>query len=461
MALAAPEALGLNGPRTYLILAQNEDEIRPTGGFISGAGRVTFDTGKITGLVFTDNNIDDLSLPFPDAPEPILRYMGSGGRMELWFFRDSNLSPDFPTSARQAADFYTYSQKIPLHGVVAVDQQFVKLLIGALGPIDVALNGSQATVVTGDNVIDIMREAWNPPQGQATTEWIVNRKGFVGKLAATIKARVENEPGSIAWLAAGQVLLRALEERHLLIYVEQPDLAVSLAQQGWDGAIRAAEGDYVMVVDANLGYNKSNAQVVSSVNYTVNLDTENAQATLNVHYRHTGMSNEPCRQEVPYGQGITYQSLMNLCYYDFLRVYAPDGAKLLKASQQSIPGSYFLSRQPLDSQAQVLESEGGKSVFALFFVVPPRQDWQASFTYQLPPSVVKPISGEYEYALWIQKQPGKSSIDTVVTVNLPPKASVKSVTPPPFSKTDGKIQIKLLMTADTLIRVRFREGSAP
>ena len=42
-ALAAPEALGQNGPRTYLILAQNEDELRPTGGFISGAGRMTLD----------------------------------------------------------------------------------------------------------------------------------------------------------------------------------------------------------------------------------------------------------------------------------------------------------------------------------------------------------------------------------------------------------------------------------
>src|SRR5713226_6254718 len=34
----APEVLGLNGPKTYLILVQNEDELRPTGGYITAAG---------------------------------------------------------------------------------------------------------------------------------------------------------------------------------------------------------------------------------------------------------------------------------------------------------------------------------------------------------------------------------------------------------------------------------------
>ncbi|MCX6023615.1 MAG: DUF4012 domain-containing protein, partial [Chloroflexi bacterium] len=39
-ALAAPAMLGLDGPRTYLVLGQNNDELRPTGGFIGTAGIV-------------------------------------------------------------------------------------------------------------------------------------------------------------------------------------------------------------------------------------------------------------------------------------------------------------------------------------------------------------------------------------------------------------------------------------
>ncbi|HZY42070.1 MAG TPA: DUF4012 domain-containing protein, partial [Anaerolineae bacterium] len=50
----APQLLGADRPRTYLIILQNEDELRPTGGFISAAGRVTLDAGKILTLTVTD-----------------------------------------------------------------------------------------------------------------------------------------------------------------------------------------------------------------------------------------------------------------------------------------------------------------------------------------------------------------------------------------------------------------------
>ena len=48
LAQAAPALLGADGPRTYLLLAQNNDELRATGGFISGAGHVTIDRGRIS-----------------------------------------------------------------------------------------------------------------------------------------------------------------------------------------------------------------------------------------------------------------------------------------------------------------------------------------------------------------------------------------------------------------------------
>ena len=102
--LILPELLGVNGPRYYLILTQNEDEIRPTGGFISAAGLLSVEAGRITSLTFEDSYaIDDLQgHAYPDPPAPLLTYMCS----ELWLFRDSNWSPDFPTSARQAAEFH-------------------------------------------------------------------------------------------------------------------------------------------------------------------------------------------------------------------------------------------------------------------------------------------------------------------------------------------------------------------
>ena len=461
VALTAPEALGQNGPRTYLILAQNEDELRPSGGYISAAGRMTFDQGRLVEFSFMDSKaVDDPAQPFPTLPEPMARYLGLGQLNELWLFRDSNWSPDFPTAAKQAAYFYTYGQKVPVDGVVAVDQRAVQMLIAALGPVSIPISGTQATVVTGDNVMDLMREAWNPPGGNVTAEWMATRKGFIGRLAATLKARVENDPGNVPWPAVGRAILQALDERQILVYVAQPDLAQALARQGWDGAIRQTENDYLMIVDANLGYNKANASIAQSVRYTVDLSTTaDARATLRMDYQHAGQSSEPCQQEQPYSSGITYQSMMSLCYYDYLRVYVPRGAQLREAGRQSIPASFFLSRLAVDSQVQVLEpDELGKSVFASFFVVEPGKNWQTFFDYGLPTGVVQRIGGDWQYSLWLQKQSGKPAIPTVVTINLPAGAKVISSSPRPTSTPAGQLQFEFPMTKDTRITVRFHDS---
>ena len=72
--LALPELLGASEPRAILVLIQNEDELRATGGFISGVARVVVDRGRIVELVFEDSYaIDDFSLPSPGrdpVPEP-------------------------------------------------------------------------------------------------------------------------------------------------------------------------------------------------------------------------------------------------------------------------------------------------------------------------------------------------------------------------------------------------------
>ncbi|MEP7198571.1 MAG: DUF4012 domain-containing protein, partial [Chloroflexota bacterium] len=84
--LALPELLGANGTRQYLIVAQNEDELRATGGFASAAGLLTVERGQIVGLEFMDTyQVDDLEQDFPQPPEPIEKYMLAG----YWLFRDA------------------------------------------------------------------------------------------------------------------------------------------------------------------------------------------------------------------------------------------------------------------------------------------------------------------------------------------------------------------------------------
>jgi hypothetical protein len=306
-----------------------------------------------------------------------------------------------------------------------------------------------------------MREAWNPPGGNVTAEWMATRKGFIGRLAAAIRAGVENEPGRVPWSAVGRAMLQALDERHILIYVTQPDLAALLARQRWDGAIRSSDGDYLMLVDANFGYNKANASVVQSVDYTVDFATATeAQATLRVDYRHTRPSNKPCWQQVWFNAGITYQSMMDLCYFDYLRVYVPLGSRLLDSNRQYIPGSYLLSQQAVDSSSQELEPEAGKAVLAQFFVVESGTSWQTRLVYRLFSGIVQYVGADWQYSLTIQKQSGKLPVPTTVTVNLPPGAKLVSVA---SSESQARVQggqarFEFSMTQDAYLAIHFRDS---
>jgi hypothetical protein len=97
----APALLGIDQPQNYLIIAQNNDELRATGGFISSAGLLTIDQGQIVNLSFEDSYaIDDFTKYYPDPPAQLLDYMLA----EIWIFRDANWSPDYPTSAQTMLD---------------------------------------------------------------------------------------------------------------------------------------------------------------------------------------------------------------------------------------------------------------------------------------------------------------------------------------------------------------------
>ncbi len=99
---AAPGLLGADKPVAYLILAQNNHELRATGGFISGAGLIRIDKGNIVELKLTDSYaIDDLSQPHPAPPAALASQMGA----QILLLRDSNWSPDFPRPRRWRARF--------------------------------------------------------------------------------------------------------------------------------------------------------------------------------------------------------------------------------------------------------------------------------------------------------------------------------------------------------------------
>ena len=446
--LILPELLGVNGPRYYLILTQNADEIRPTGGFISAAGLLSVEAGRITSLTFEDSYaIDDLQgHAYPDPPAPLLTYM----RSELWLFRDSNWSPDFPTSARQAAEFYRMGRGVEVDGVIALDQRAVQLIVTALEPLPPLPGSSQP--ITGEMVIDLMRESRS-----ADVPWW-QRKDFIAQIAAALYTRIEQGLSRGDILSLAGALDTALRQRHVLIYLRDPQAHAMVAARHWDGALRPNDGDYLMVVDANLGFNKANALVEEAIQYNVNLsDPTRPQADVQITYHHHAQSQErPCVMRVPVLG--SYAEMAAGCYWDYVRVLAPQGSRLLWATRHPLPAGQLISGQPASGEAETLAEPGGggKTAFGKFLVVPSGERLDSGFSYMLPASVVQRDGDVMRYRLLVQKQPGPLAPALTITIQLRPGASIVAVEPAPTRLEGDRLRFELALETDQSIEVALR-----
>lgn len=450
-----PELLGASGPRSYLILTQNEDERRATGGYITGAGLLTIDHGRIVALDFKDSYaVDDFSKPYPDPPAPLLEYMLA----EIWVFRDANWSPDFPTTAEAVADLYELGQGVRVDGVIAVDQKALQLLLKALGPLQLEEYGE---TVDAQNVIGKIRAYWAPAEGQGmTSEWWTHRKDFMGALLQAMRTRLEGDVGSLDPLALVTEMRRALEEKHILVYVRDPQTAAILSDLHWDGAVRPVEGDYLFVVDANVGWNKADARIQESIRYTVDMDSEDRlHSILDLTYQHRSTQKiKDCVQEIRYDP--IYEQMIDRCYWDYLRLYVPQGSRLLQATRTPVPAPHLLSGRGTSGEPVVEPLEAGKTVFATFFELAPTERKEIHFEYEPPPEIVRREADGYRYELLIQKQPGTDATPVEVNVSLPRGAEVVSSEPNPVNVEETRIRYTFDLSTDRKLVLTFRLAEA-
>lgn len=444
-AILAPDLLGADGPRTYLILAQNEDELRPTGGFLTGVGEVHVQNGRLVRMTFRDSySVDDFSRPYPDPPEPLRRYMG----IDLWVFRDSNWSPDFPTAARQAMALYRTGAPIRIDGVIALDQYALRELVGVLGPLTV-----EREIVTRETVIPYIRRAWAPEGGRLTKEWWRERKAFMDMLAQAAWDRLQKGPVDGRRLA--QTLLQLLEEKHLLVYLADPRAQALLAERNWDGALRSGKGDFLMVVDANVGYNKANAKVQEAIAYEVNLARWPPQVTLTLVYTHTAKGDYPCRPEVRYDP--VYEWMMDRCLWNYLRVYIPRGSRLIAAIQIPVPGEALWSGRPEPGEVIARPAEEGPFLsLATLLLLPPGAVQTRSFTWELPGDRVAWDGNNGTYTLRIQKQPGTVGHPLRLRIRLPERATLVAADPPPSAVEGSVVIYETRLDRDREFSLRFR-----
>jgi hypothetical protein len=403
--LMLPELVQPGKARTYLLLMQNSDEMRATGGFISSVAVIKLQGSDLVSLDYMNSyNVESYRNVHPAPPPPLRTLMEMG----VLLFRDANWSPDYPASAEVLASLYYSDMGEAVDGVVALDTTFVRLVLAALGSIPVP---QYDVTVTAENVMETVIGFWERPlDAPAITEraqqhqaWLQRRKDFGGALLQAGMSRMSSVSVRDV-LRIGLATRQAIRSKHLLAWVlNNPTLQGDLRRMGLDGGLQEAKSDYLMVVDSNVGWNKADRYVKRSVDYRVTVMPDGLRA--NVCLTYANWATAPLTECVHRADLYdTYDELAQQCYWDYVRVLAPRGSTL-----RAVQGTDW----PVDATF-----EGGKTSFGALVLVPVGQTRTICFEYDLPPEVLRAIQTSGRYDLRIQKQPGAGDTPVSVTVDL-------------------------------------------
>ncbi len=452
LAVEFPRLMGASdeGPKTYLVLVQNEDELRPTGGFITAAGTLLIRDGRLGSLNFENSgNFDDWTKPYPTAPWQLKEYMNS----PVLIFRDTNWFTNYPTAALYAEYLYSYISDHSVDGVIAFDQQMLVDVLAVIGPIE--LDGVPYPIDAG-NVVAYMRASKTPTaEDLASADW--NNKVFINKISRALITKIFS--GDVEWQQLSTLLIKDLNEHHLMVQLDSPAMTDFLARHHWDGSVRSVAGDYLMAVDTNVGFNKTNAVVESDLFYDVDL-TKPASPTgsLTVVHTNNAVGVTSCKHWNKVRAPGEKDYPIEDCYWNYLRIYKPAGTKLKEATPQSLPANWMILNQSPPATVDVLDEEiDGVQAFGAIQVVPGGQSLSVSFLFALPSDILQKQAGsdQMTYHLTVQKQPGTLAVPITIRIHLPNNAVVQSMTDG-AALEDNNILIQTTLREDVEIEVVFQ-----
>lgn len=385
-----PKLLGEPKEKKYLVLFQNDKELRASGGFITAYAIFRIEHGVVIPEGSNDiYALDDTLRARTRAPEIILKYLPLVSYFNL---RDSNISPDFVESMKLFESLYDKAGgKVAVDGIIAVDTHVLVTVLDILGGVEAG--GINYTTENDKRcncpqVIYELEDYASRPVNYVRT----GRKDIIGVLLYEIMRKALASSPRQYWGRLFQAGLTEVSEKHILAYLHDENAQKGLESLNASGRIREYEGDYFHVNDSNFAGAKSNLYVQQKVDQKIEVAADGTvKKTVKIDYTNPQPPSD-CNLE----RG---ELCLNGLLRDVVRIYAPLGSELTDSK---------------GSEVKVEAKEDlGKTYFEAFITVRPQGKASLELTYTLPFKLAKGSP----YALLIQKQPGTDANEYTVAVN--------------------------------------------
>jgi hypothetical protein len=315
-------AAGVDKRRKYFVIFQNDNELRPTGGFLTAYAVVFVENGKVS--LEKSDDIYALDKKFSQKipiPEKLGKYLTTE---KQWNMRDMNIYPDLKQSMDTFVQYYKTIKDEPkdIDGIVVVDTHVLTDLLKILGPVNVPGYGTFSDAndpkCNCPQIIHALSEIITRP-----TPYIrQDRKGILGPMMRSILDKAYTAPKN-SWPDMFATAWSNVQGRHVQFYFFDAETQKAAETVGAAGRMtHDPTQDFFAIVDANLGGAKSNLYVKYNVDQQVSAPngTEiNKKVTVTYKNDHAA---DNCNLEA----GLL---CLNATLRDWFRVYLPKGSKMV------------------------------------------------------------------------------------------------------------------------------------
>lgn len=260
----------LSRPHSFLILLQNTEELRASGGFIGSYARVDLKGGEIC-----DFKIEDIYEPdgqftgFVEAPAGAKTYLSGGQGLRL---PDSNWHPDLPTSAQTTLSYFAFGQEKKIDSLITVNTGFIEKLLAIVGEVYLPDYG---VTVTADNLTTLARAD--------REDFFAGSKGKVNFLDTlftnlSIKFKSLDKKHQIEIL---NLIRESLKNKDLQFFSTNPVLQKIFTKNNIAGELKRSKSNsaafYFYSLESNVGINKANKKISREVKINLSENSLSAE----------------------------------------------------------------------------------------------------------------------------------------------------------------------------------------
>jgi len=454
--------LAESGPRHYLIVFQNNSEIRATGGFIGSYALISILQGQIDNLEVKNIFDADGQLIVNVIPPKPIQKISSG-----WSTHDANWFFNFPTSAEKISWFFEKTGGPTIDGVIALTPKIIENFLDILGPIELPTYG---LTITKDNFIEEIQykveEDYDPYQNEP--------KKILADFTVLLIEKLTNAPKEI-WPKIIEIFSKSITKKDLLLWLKDAKEEELVKKQNWGGSIADTNGDYLAIVHSNINGYKTDRFIKEDIQLDISFDAEgHATNELVIKRKHEG--------------GNESYDWYNKVNSDYLRIYLPKGTKILETSgntpEFSIPPlDYESLKFKQDSLVASIEStmvkepvsgvdiftESEKTVVGGWIYTSPGEESVFKLRYQIPEINYKdsqnnvprlPIEGALNqvlnYNLVLQRQPGSGDNPLRMTISYPDSWRIRQIYPREKLTSQNPIRFRDIIDQDKMFNIGFK-----